>query len=703
MGNTLNNKEGMCYRLGCDIGGTFTDFFLIRVDTGQVWVEKQLTTPDNPSDGVVSGLAKLRKKIGDYLPTMKNFIHGTTLVINSVIERKGSKTGLITTYGFRDISEMRRESRFDIYDLFQQVPEPLVPRYLRKGIHERTNASGSILQEVNKSELCSVLNDMATEQVESIAVCLLHSYANPYNESVIAEVIRQKYPKFSFSLSSEVCREIREYERTVTTVVNAYTKPKTKRYLDDLLERIGTLGYKGEINIMLSGGGITTSSVAKEFPVRIIDSGPAGGAVACEYYGKVINEPNVLGLDMGGTTAKICLIRNGKADKQGEIEVGRTNRFKKGSGIPLKVPFMDMAEIGAGGGSIAWINKLGLLQVGPESAGAKPGPACYGLGGNQATVTDADLVLGYLNKNYFLGGEMRLYADKAKRQIGNIAELMGITYQEATRGIFEIVNENMANAARLHVLEKGYDPSKFTMIAYGGAGPVHAYAIAKKLKINRFLVPVSAGVLSAFGFLEAPFSFDFSRTYKRSLDKAHFPEMKNMFSDMTEQAYQMLPVEEKDRVRFNYSVDMCYVGQQLEINIPLQESTLNSLNRDHLTSLFDETYQTLYGGVYADTEISLVNLRVKAILPVKKSHLPKMRKSDELLEEAIKEKRVAFCIDREEFVDFGVYERSRLFNGASFSGPAIIEERESTTVVGSAGSVLVDDYGILHVSLGDVR
>jgi N-methylhydantoinase A/oxoprolinase/acetone carboxylase beta subunit len=685
--------------LGCDIGGTFTDFFLFRESTGEVWVEKHPTTADDPSIGVILGLKKFEEKVGNYLPMVKNFIHGTTLVINAVIERKGATTGLVTTHGFRDILEMRTESRYDIYDLFQQVPRPLVPRYLRKGVNERTHASGSIIRRVNKSELCSALDEMIAEQIESIAVCLLHSYANPHNEEIIGEIISQRYPELSVSLSSEVCPEIREYERTVTTVVNAYTKPITKRYLDDLLERTGSLGYKGQINVMLSGGGITTSKGAKEFPVRVIDSGPAGGAVACEYYSKTINEPNMLGLDMGGTTAKICLIRNGKADKKSEIEISRSNRFKKGSGIPLKVPFIDIAEIGAGGGSIAWINKLGLLQVGPESAGAKPGPACYGLGGNKGTVTDADLLLGYLNKDYFLGGEMRLFPDKAKHEIVNIAKKIGITYQEASRGIFEIVNENMANTARLHVLERGYDPSKFTMIAYGGAGPVHAYAIAKKLKINKFLVPVNAGVLPALGFLEAPFSFDFSRTYKRNLSKTNFSEIKNIFNAMMNQAYQILPARDKRKVQFNHSVDMCYVGQQLEINISVEENTANSLNRDNLTNLFNESYRTLYGGVYADTEISLVNLRLKAIVPVKKIDLSKKKKSEELVEEAIKEQRKAFCIDKEEWVDFTVYDRSRLFGGASFSGPAIVEERESTTVVGSAGSVYVDAYEILHIVL----
>lgn len=685
------------YQLGCDIGGTFTDFYLIRLDTGETWQEKELTTPDNPVDGVMQGLKKLEAKVGPFVPQLIDFIHGTTLVINAVIERKGAKTGLIATQGFRDILEIRREERYDHYDLAPKMPEPLVPRYLRKEVKERTTAQGSILVELNPTQLQAIREELVTQKIESVAVCLLHSYINPRNERVINDFFKECEPDLYISLSSEVAPKIKEYERTSTTVVNAYTKPKINQYLTELLERVSSLGYKKRIHVMMSGGGITSVENAKAFPVRIIESGPVGGVIAAELYGKAKAIPNLIAFDMGGTTAKLCLIKDYRAGKVDGTEIDRADRFKRGSGIPVEVPFADLAEIGAGGGSIAEVNDFGLLQVGPESTGAKPGPACYGRGGNKPTVTDADLALGYLNETYFLGGEMPISLRRAEETIRqSIAEKLGLPFIQAAYGIHDIVNENMANAARVHAIEKGYDPSLFSLVAFGGAGPVHAYGVARKLKSPQILIPNSAGVESAFGFLNAPLSFDLVQTYKKGLREAVFSAIEAQFKKIEEKAAQMLAGESSQPISFRRSADMSYLGQGYEINIPFPPGL--QLNQEKLLALFGDRYRFLYGQTYEEVEVGIANLKVEAIIPQEERPLPK-RPPGGPLTQAVKGPRRAFCIDRNEVVDFIVYDRYQLAPGAEFMGPAIIEERESTTVVGSQGVVKIDEYGVILISL----
>jgi N-methylhydantoinase A len=685
------------YQLGCDIGGTFTDFYLISLDTGEIWQEKELTTPDNPVDGVMQGLKKLEAKAGPFIPELMDFIHGTTLVINAVIERKGAKTGLITTQGFRDILEIRREERYDHYDLAPKMPSPLVPRSLRKEVKERTTAKGSILVELDPNQLQAIREELVAQKIESVAVCLLHSYINPQNERVIKDFFKEWEPDLYISLSSEVVPKIKEYERTTTTVVNAYTKPKINQYLMELMERVSSLGYKKRIHVMMSGGGITSLENARTFPVRIIESGPVGGVIAAELYGKTKVIPNLIAFDMGGTTAKLCLIKDYRAGKVDGTEIDRADRFKRGSGIPLEVPFVDLAEIGAGGGSIAWVNDYGLLQVGPESTGAKPGPACYERGGNKPTVTDADLALGYLNETYFLGGEMPISLRRAEETIRqSIAEKLGLPFIQAAYGIHDIVNENMANAARVHAIEKSYDPSLFSLVAFGGAGPVHAYGVARKLKSPQILIPNSAGVESAFGFLNAPLSFDLVQTYKKGLREADFSAIEALFKKIEEKAAEMLAGESSQSIFFRRSADMSYLGQGYEINISIPPGM--QLNQEKLLALFGERYRFLYGQTYDEVEVGIANLKVEAIIPQEERPLPK-RPPGGALPQAIKGRRKAFCIDRNEVVDFTVYDRYRLAPEAEFKGPAIIEERESTTVVGSQGVVKVDEYGVILIAL----
>ncbi|RMF90755.1 MAG: hydantoinase/oxoprolinase family protein, partial [Nitrospinota bacterium] len=458
------------YRLGFDVGGTFTDFAVYDEESGSVLTAKVLTTPANPADGVITGLRQIAQEYGIALSDIHQAVHhGTTLIINALIERKGARTGLITTRGFRDVLEFQREFRYDIYDLNLVFPSPLVPRFLRKEVTERTLYDGTILTPLQQDEAEQVVRELLDQGVEAIAVCLLHSYKNPAHERIIGEIVTRLAPQVALSLSSDILAELREYERTVLTVMNAYVQPLARRYLTHLHTRLREEGFQDVWHVMASNGGVLTVEKAATYPVRTLESGPVGGALAAAYYGKLTGFTDLLSFDMGGTTAKSCVIQKGEISITTDYEVARAKRFKKGSGFPVKLPIVDMIEIGAGGGSIARIDELGLITVGPESAGANPGPACYGLGGEEPTVTDANLILGYLNPDYFLGGAMRLDRDASLRAIQKIADPLGMTPVEAAWGIHEIVNTNMAEAARTHMVERGVDARTLTLFAYGGA------------------------------------------------------------------------------------------------------------------------------------------------------------------------------------------------------------------------------------------
>ncbi|MBI5715880.1 MAG: hydantoinase/oxoprolinase family protein, partial [Chloroflexi bacterium] len=432
-------------RLGIDVGGTFTDFVLLDDVTGQVKTYKCLTTPHDPSDAMEEGIRGLEKQIPDYLKQLEEIIHGTTLVINATIERKGARTALISTQGFRDVLELGREIRYAPYDVFAQVPEPLVPRRRRLEVNERLRADGSVLTQLDEADAREQVNALKAMNVESVAVCLLNSFENPAHELALKKIISEEFPSASVSISYEVLPQIREYERTSTTVTNAYVKPLTEKYLRRLYERLATLGFHGRLFIMLSSGGVTSAETAAEFPVRIIESGPTAAVIAGEYFSRLFNLPEMFCFDMGGTTAKSCLIQEGVAGVVPTFEVGRVQRFMKGSGITIQVPVVDLMEIGAGGGSIARVSRLGTLQVGPESSGAEPGPICYGRGGVEPTVTDSDLLLGYLDANYFLGGTMKLDVEAARRGIEErLAKPLGVSYIQAVWGIHDLINETMA-------------------------------------------------------------------------------------------------------------------------------------------------------------------------------------------------------------------------------------------------------------------
>src|SRR5690348_12589868 len=443
-------------RVGIDIGGTFTDLILIDDSTGELTVGKVLTTPSDPSQAVADVLADALQRASRPPEAVQHVIHGTTLVTNAVIERKGARTALLTTRGYRDAYEIAREHRYDLYDLFLEMPTPLVPRYLRLEVDERVYADGSVLRAPDADEVAKLVAELRDKDIQAIAVCFIHSYANPANERLVADVIREIAPDIRVSLSSDVVPEIREYERTSTTVVNVYVQALVEDYLAELVRRLNELGVTGELLLMLSSGGISTVETAAQFPLRLLESGPAGGALAAAYFGELAHETNLMAFDMGGTTAKLCVIENGAPLTSTEFEIDRKYRFKAGSGLPVKVPVVELIEIGAGGGSIARVDSLGLLKVGPDSAGADPGPVCYGRGGTEPTVTDADLVLGYLDPGFFLGGAMALDLDSARRAISEkVARPLGLSLEEAAWGIHQAVNEGMAAAARVHVIERG--------------------------------------------------------------------------------------------------------------------------------------------------------------------------------------------------------------------------------------------------------
>ncbi len=689
------------YRLGCDIGGTFTDFVLLNDQTGEIKTYKCLTTPRDPSDAVEEGIRGLEKDTPDFIKKLDEVIHGTTLVINAIIERKGARTALITTKGFRDVLEIGRGIRYAPYDVFAEFPKPLIPRHLRFEVDERVRSDGSVLKPLDSQEATRVVREILKQNVESIAVCLINSFENPGHELLLKEIIETEAPGISVSISFRVLPQIKEYERTSTTVTNAYVKPLTGKYLSKLAGRLETIGFKGKLFIMLSSGGVTSVETASEFPVRIIESGPTAAVIAGQYYGRLFNIPDMFCFDMGGTTAKSCLIQKGEAGVVPTFEVGRVQRFMKGSGLTIQVPVVDLMEIGAGGGSIARVSRMGTLQVGPESSGADPGPICYGIGGKEPCVTDADLLLGYLDENYFLGGKMKLNKEAAKKGVDEkVARPLGVSFIQAIWGIHDLINETMAAAAKTHIAEKGGNPNLVTIVAFGGAGPVHAYGLAKKLGAPRLLVPPNAGVGSALGFFTAPRAYDLLRSHKVALNTSDFFEIERILRELEEEAAKILEKQGSDKeIRFERSLDMRFVGQGSETNVPISGEKFIKMDKKEIRRRFDEVYEKLYGRTYPDSEVEFINFKVRASLPERLIQFPTLNQKGKSLDKAVKGKRMAYSALARDFISYTVYDRYQLFPKAMFKGPAIIEEKESTLVVGEDSSVSVDDFGFLWIDL----
>lgn len=685
---------------GIDIGGTFTDFVALDLHTGALHKFKRLTTPRDPAEAVIDGVANLLQRLDRQGSDVDLVIHGTTLITNALIERKGVDTGLLTTEGFRDVLEIRTEMRYDGYDLNIEFPEPLVPRPKRLGVPERLDKDGRVLTALDEDRVRELAGELVGAGARSVAVCYLHAFKNPEHEERTRDIIRAAWPEVSVSISSEVAPEIREYPRTSTTVANAYVQPIAERYLRRLEQALQDSGYQRQLFLMLSSGGITGVETASSFPIRLVESGPAAGAMVAAFFGRLMGIPDVLAFDMGGTTAKGCLISDGAPSKAREFEVARMDRGKMGSGIPVQIPVIDLIEIGAGGGSVAHINHLGLLNVGPHSAGAEPGPACYDRGGEQPTVTDANLVLGYLDPDFFLGGHMKLRRDLAEKAIrAQVAEPLGISVTDAARGIVDVVNENMVSAAKVHVAEQGADPSQYTLMAFGGAGPVHAQAIAKALKIRTIVCPRGAGVASALGFLSSPVSFEYAKSYIHPLEGLDVADLSTLFDDLARQGRETLEkagIAAAD-VHYETSLDMRHIGQGHEITVPFDWMGGGAeLSVPALKAAFLKVYEDLYGHAHDDVPIELMTCRLIASGPQPHIDLP-VAAEDRDAERARKGARQAYFETAGGYVDTPVYDRERLLAGASFEGPAIVEEAESTVIVPPGSSVSIDKYQNLTV------
>ena len=691
-------------RIGVDVGGTFTDLVLVDDRRGVIYTGKQLTTHQDPSQAICEGIERIVRESGLTLDQVDGIVHGTTLVTNTLIERNGSRVGLVTTRGFRDVLEVGHEMRYDLYDLFMEKPEPLVPRPLRLTVKERMSAKGEVLEPLDEQGVLAAAGQLVEAGVDAIAVSFLNAFANPAHERRSAELITEAYPDVPVTTSVGVAPEIREYERTCTAAANAYVLPQMRRYIKVLRQKLQDLGFGGTLSVMLSNGGTAALGVAEDAPIQMIESGPAAGAISGAHYAGLSDTDHAVAFDMGGTTAKMCLIEKGQPEHSQTFEAGRVRRFRQGSGIPLKVPVIDLIEIGAGGGSIARLDRMGLLKVGPDSAGSEPGPVCYRKGGENPTVTDADLMLGYLSPEYFLGGELSLDTSAVAAALKTkLADDAGLEMTEGAAGIHAVVNNNMAAATRGYIAEKGRDPRKYTLIATGGAGPVHAYGLAKELKISRLIIPFGAGVSSALGFLLAAPAVNDVRSQIVLLEEATPAIARILYEEMRENAVAQLVAAGANRqeATMKSSVDIRYRGQGFDIEVELPDTFLTADFGQALKQRFEEKYKLLFGRHITDVPVEIVSWRLMASCPRPEIRLQFEGRQIDRREARKGKRRVHFS--QCGFVEAEVYNRYGLTAGTVFKGPAVIEERESTAVVGPDTTVTVDQHLNLIVDIQDTR
>jgi len=684
-------------RLGVDIGGTFTDVVMEIGD--QQFSTKVLTTYTAPEDAIIDGVQQVCASAGVEPSAIGQIIHGTTLATNALIERRGAKTVLITTQGFRDVIEMRTESRFEQYDLNLKLPDPLLPRQSRLTLKERMNAAGDVLVPLERSDVEALVDEIAKARYESVAVGLLHSYVNPAHEQMVRDVLAEKLPDVMVSLSSEVSPQMREYERFNTVVANAYIKPLMKSYLGRLAGRLKGEGVDCPIFLMHSGGGIISIESAAEFPVRLVESGPAGGAVFAANIAARYGLDKVLSFDMGGTTAKICLIKNQTPKTSRVFEVARTYRFKKGSGMPISIPVIDMVEIGAGGGSLAHVDVMRQIRVGPESAGSEPGPACYGRGGDKPAVTDADLVLGKLDADNFAGGSIKLDTASSTAALESVlGKTLDMDARTAAFGLAEVVDENMANAARVHAVENGEDLSEYTMIAFGGAAPLHAGRLCEKLGIDRLLVPPGAGVGSAIGFLRAPFSFEANRSVYMRLSDFDPVAIKSLLSELQQEATGFVRSCDADsEILPEFKVYMRYSGQGWEI--PVELTAAQALNPDAETfqRRFEEDYAALFGRVVDGMNIEITVWAVNATTPSQAVEAVAPKIGGAAAHQV--GQREIFDPALGEAVTASVVLRDEMNTGSTVAGPAAITEDETTIILPSSRCAIRQPDGCIDVMI----
>ena len=692
--------------VGLDIGGTFTDVMMVDAGSGRSARYKSLTTPADPSIGALEALEAVLREAGVRPGEVAVLLHATTLVSNALIERKGARTALVTTRGFKDVMEIAREKKFDIYDLLLDKPAPLVGRDCCIEALERIAADGGVLEPLTDEAADAVIAALKASGVQAVAVCLLHSYMNPAHERALRERIQAAVPQASVCISSDILPEMREFERATTAVANAYVQPLTSGYIDRFAAGVRAMGLVCPLFIMLSEGAIAAPELVKRIPIRICESGPAAGAVTSAAVAQQLREPRILSFDMGGTTAKTCVVHDGKPTVTTEFEVARIYRFKKGSGLPLRMPVVELIEIGAGGGSLVDVDGLGLLKVGPESAAADPGPACYGRGGERATVTDADLALGYLGADNFLGGRMRLDAAAALKALGeHVAKPLHLSVDQAALGVYEVVNENMANAARVQAVERGHDPSGHVLVAFGGAGPVHAWGVAQKLGVGRIVVPPSPGVGSAFGLLLAPRALQLARTYIGTLEALDWKRVQRAYDEMAEEALAALLQAGVNRreVRFTRRADMRYLGQRKEITVELPGVRFDAARMRSLRESFERQYQKIYHRRHEGHPVEVLCWRLAATGP-QTMRLPSSgAKNPGAAKAKPRRSRPMLFAGWPKHRACPVYSRYDLEPHAALQGPAVVEEDESATVVGPGGRLSVDGFGNLVIAVPGVR
>ncbi len=684
------------YFLGIDIGGTFTDLVLAEETSHQLHNAKTLTTPDDPVEGVMSGVREVLVQAGASARDIQRVVHATTLATNLILERKGARVGFVTTDGFGDMFQIskQRATGLDRYNLLYVRPPAFVAREMVVEVTERLNAQGEVLVELDERQAERAVAALAATRPEAVAVCLLHAYANPLHERKLGEMIRRRMPGIYVALSSEVWPEFQEYERAATTLLSAYVGPMMSAYVGRLAQELSGAGVPSTLQIMQSSGAVMTAPMAARKAAYSLESGPAAGVIATAHLGRICGLPNLISFDMGGTTAKVGLIRDGKPTITHNFCVGGSvSSGARSTGEPIKMPVIDLVEVGAGGGSIASIDSGGFLQVGPHSAGAAPGPACYGFGGTQATVTDANVVLGYLNPEYFLGGKMKIFPERSREAIEAMAQRLDLAPVAVAHGIYELANARMGSALRLITVQRGIDPREFALVAFGGAGPIHVVKVAEQFRIPTIIIPPSPGVASAFGLLVSDVAYDFVTTQIMPATPDNIPRIREIFAALERSGRESLyaeGIEDKDIVLAR-TVEVRFVHQQHDLPIVIPNEEITAAAIADAEQRFRNRYFELYR-VKTDDPCRFVNFGVRATGIVPKPQVARMPAGDGNAARALKGSRKVFSGDQREFVECKVYDRRRLQNGDRLEGPAVLEEPDSTTICPAGYAITVDPF-----------
>ena len=688
------------YRIGVDIGGTFTDLVMMDEATGNLRLIKMSSTPHDPSIGFMNVTERVLKESSIDPARVSYLVHGTTVATNTIIEGKGAKTAFIATEGFRDVFEIGRQIRPTLYDIFCDKPKPLIPRYLCREAPERLDYAGDVLKPLETERVREVIRQLKVEGVESIAVCLLHAYVNAEHERQVKEIIDVEMPEVFVSISSDLCPEMREYFRASTTAINSLLMPIVTLYLSQLENRLESLGVKVGLHLMTSAGGMSSSEVARKEPVHLIESGPAAGVIASTYIGKIAGVDNLISFDMGGTTAKVGLVEDGMPKVAPHFEVGSAAvADNRAAGYPVRTPVIDLVEIGAGGGSIAWVDPGGALRVGPRSGGADPGPACYGKGQENPCITDANLLLGRLNPEYFIGGEQKLFPDLAETAVKKLSDQLGMNVIEAADGIIQIANASMVGAIRLISVQRGFDPREFVLVAFGGAGPLHANDLAQELEIPKILIPMSPGVTSALGLLVSDVKHDYVQANITPMETVDLQANSRIFEGLETRARQVLTSEDipASDISFLRYLDIRYIGQSYELKIPVENRLLEPDDKESINAAFFKEHERAYGYATASEPTEVVNLRLTAIGSISKPTLRELDVGDGDCSGAVKSKRPVYFSKLGKNVTCKIYDRYKLKSNDCIDGPAIVEEIDSTVVILPDYVAKVDRYGNLFI------